>query len=411
MRSNRNKITLTILIAVLAAASFLYFSNFTSYNNKLENSSFNIQNKRRELFRDIYRGNALLVYPASDSLKYIESIKNLRGNFGRINLRVKSDKQVSANDLKENSIILPGTFLSNNILRKIAPDLPVIFSKAEFEFDEELYKKNSDLINLFYFNPYNKKKLCYIISGNDDKYIAGHIDLRSVGDLRISEGGQCAAMGFFKIDSGGKWEIDNSSYRDFDKEKREYNFSKGVSYTVYSNKLKRSDIEKINVERESSLQKMRLFFGKDFKVQGLKYYVYDNFEDKGLISGDTHLENADPSGGSVHFIYNNWISGNDFSQTALLYLRNNFGTAESRFIENGLSIYFSHDWRRNGYEFWAAKSANSLSIPSLKEMLHDESLQYLSPLVTGPLGGEFIKFLIKEKGRDWLIKNYTKIKL
>ena len=407
MRSNRNKITLAVFVIAAVAASFLYFSSYTSIQIDRENSSYNIQNKRRELYRDIYRGTALLIYPSSDSLKYIGQIKGLTGNFGRINLRIKPDIQVTASDLRDNSIILLGTFSSNKILRKISPALPVMFSGNEFKFEGDAYGKSADLINLFYYNPYNKKKLCYIISGNDDEYIAGHIDLRSVGDLRISEGGQCAAMGFFKIDRDGNWEVDNSSFRDFNMEKKDFNFPDGVSYTVYSKDLKRLEIEKINEERESSLKKMKLFFGKNISRGRLHYFVYDNFEDKGLISGDTRLENVDWRDSSVQFVYNDLVNGNDFSGTALLLLRKNFGPAKSSFIENGLSIYFSNNWRKKGYGFWAAMIAKSLSIPPLDEMLDNNSIEYLSPFFTEPLGGEFIKFLIKEKGSGWLIKNYN----
>ena len=384
--------------------------NPKNYRN-LDSPSKNSEISRRSLYEDLYHNGGLIIYAASNpsySQQYLIDAENIQKNFRWAHLKIIPDTAVSLSELKNNSVIIIGTYKSNKILRELSPQLPIKFSDSSFLFNHQTFKDSSTTINLFYYNPLNKKKLCYIISGIEDRFVVNISSTRAVGDIRIMQNGLCSEMGFFKLDSMGNWVLDENRFRNFSDEKKIYNLSKNFSYTVYSKNIGFREVKKINEVNEASLKKIKQFFGKDFHTSKINFNIFDNFEDKGLITGNTQLSNINNKDSSVDIVVNNWIGGNDFSKAALFLLKKNFSDPRINFIEQGLSFYFSDNWRKEGYKFWASFIYQSGGMPELNEMLNNDSLEYDSYFFTDPLSASFVSFLINKYGKEEFIKEFTK---
>ena len=383
--------------------------NPNTYNSREQGDKIKID--RRSLYEDLYHNGGLIIYAASEPAyvkQYLTAAVNIQNNFKWAHLKIIPDTVVTQTQLKNKSIILIGTFKSNKILRKMSGILPVKFSNSGFSFHQQTFNNPLTTLNLFYYNPFNKKKLCYIISGVNDNYVSDLSNVRAIGDIRIMQNSLCSEMGFFKPDGNGDWILDEKRFRNFSEERKVYNISKNFNYTVYSKDITYSQIRNIDKANEASLKKIKQFFGSKFIVPKINFYVFDNFEDKGLITGSTQLSNINFRDNSIDFVTNNWISGNDFSKAALLIIKKNIGDPKINFLEQGLSLYFSNNWREKGYKFWTSLLCQSDDIPALNEMLDNNLLNYDSYLITKPLSATFISFLINKYGKEYFIKNYLK---
>ncbi len=394
--------------AVLCLAALLYALIPSRPSNPSKVKS--IGTDKSEMFDDLFRNGGFIVYGASEAAlakRYAEDSERLRSHFKWAKFKVLPDTAVDESDLQRSALILLGTYNSNRIIRKLSGKFPVKISSGSIAFMGLDYKDSTTVLNLMYKNPYNPSKLCFVISGNNDSYLIRHSELNMIGDLRIMVNGSCAAMGLFKVAKNNRWVIDPNTYRNFIVEKKDYNSFKNFRYVVYSNDTNIETVRKINSYNESCLQTVRKFFGEKFSHHKIDYYLYNNFEDKGLITGNTHLGSIDTADGSVHAVVNNWINGDDFSNIAELLIRKKLGSPKIKILEEGLSVYFSHGWRNKGYKYWASLLDFSGDEPTLKELRDNNKLPNLSPLVAEPLAGTLVSFLIGKYGRESFIKQYA----
>jgi len=402
------KNTLRASFALLLAITIAYaLFSFIMPAQKVE-KAHDIRQERRKLYHDLYQNGGLIIYSASNkslSGKYFEAAERLKKNFEWVKLKIVPDTEVSIEELKSSSIILIGTERSNKILKQLSGSLPVKFLSGGFIFNGENFNNAKDVLKLLYFNPFNKDKICFVVTGINDDVILKNLNMRLISDYQILRGSETMEMGFFKSTQNNNWVIDDSSSRNFFEERKVYN-KKYFRYIVYSKKISPEDVNKVDSTNNFSIDRLKNFFGSSFRINKTNYFLYDNFEDKGLISGNTNLTNVDWSDSSIHSVLNNWINGTDFSQNALLYIKQNAGSPKINFLENGLSIYFSHDWRKYGFKYWAGFVTASDAVPPLAELLDNAKLKFVSNLISEPLAGTFTDFLIKKWGREKFIKNY-----
>ena len=400
------------IIPVLLIAVVLYAS-FNFPDEKQSGKVIKDRDSQRErMVHELYEHGGILVYPASDSSysgPYLSTIKNFKDTFGWIKIKIIPDTAVTARELQGNSVFLTGTFRSNIILRKIADKLPVRFSEKDFSFAGKSYKDTSSLLTMFYPSPWNKNKVLYLITGNSNKYIADNMNLLITGDISVSRNGLCEVTDTFKKNSSGKWIPDKNTYRNYRRLRKVYPYFRYFKYVVYSDSITPGNINKINAKFTSAINKMEKFFGGGLKVKKSTCYIFDNFENKGMITRNTHLENMNWKDGTTGMVVNGWIKGDDFYSPALLLLRRKLGRPASDFLEKGLAIHFTNGWRKKGYKFWAAFIAGSGDMPELKELLNNNKLNFISPLIADPLAGSFVDYLIKYYGKKIFLDKYGRL--
>ena len=183
--------------------------------------------------------------------------------------------------------------------------------------------------------------------------------------------------------------------------------SANYTYIAYSKGVSKEEIEELDKLNDKSFTAIQSLFGTSFKPAHINYFIYDTFEEKGLITNNTSLSNFDETNKSVHTVINNYVQGDDYTQDAILLLRKNFGQPKMKFLETGLSIYLGRNWRGLDYRYWASKLFLSDNVPELRNLLNNETSKSESNLLTEPLAGTFAAFLIQKFGINALMRKYA----
>lgn len=403
---------------ILAVSLFLLISFYAincNYNSSAESltdhekySSFN--EEKHTLMHDLSNNGALLVYgidDISDTTKYLQLINGLKKNYWFPKLTIKRSAEVSEQELINSAIILVGSLNSNKILQKIKDKLPVNFQPNHFSFNDKDYDSSDETIFLVSRNPFNQNKILLLFSGNNNDYIFSKLSFDFIGDISISKNKERELIGFLKYDNNNNWIVDKSSIRNFAKNRHELNISQYYNYVIHSDNYDINLIKKEARKTDSLFDAANRFFNQPTNPSKHTIHIYNSFEDKGLITGSTELNSINSRDSSIHVVINEYINGNDFSQNALLLSKNFLGKTKSKFLEEGLLIYLSNNWRGNGYEYWASKIFLSANMPPLKDLLASDELEFTSYLVSQPLAGSFISFLIDKYGKEYFLSNYS----
>ncbi|MEO8398582.1 MAG: hypothetical protein ABI550_02075 [Ignavibacteriaceae bacterium] len=402
---------IVFFILLLSAAAILYSALLLHKTDDIEKiKSQIISEQKNSLREDLYKNGAVIVY-ASQNKKaensYYNAAIKLQKKSRWIKFSIKKDLDVSEIDLKNNSIVLLGKINSNKILNKISNKIPIQFEQKNYKFNNIIYNDSLNLIFAFIPSPFNLKKSCFIISGLNDDYISQNADFEFISDVRITQGYEALALGFFTLDDRDDWVIDKSSSKNFSQEKKVIKKYSLNNYVVHSSDFNDDQIKKINNHYEKQFFNMKRFFGEKFFQPKLSIHLYNNLEQKGLIIENTQINNIVSEDSSIHIFISDWLNGNDFSQNALMILRKNFGKINNFFLERGLSIYFAESWRGEDYKYWASRLFLSENVPSLSVLMYNKKVKYESDFLVAPLSAAFAEFMIKKLGREKFINFFA----
>jgi hypothetical protein len=397
----------------LTLLSFLSFFFLTGCANKKKQNPIvgnTIRAEKEKLIRNFFKNGGIVVYNSnSDSIKKYVS-ENFRF-FGRgLGDRIKyvSSTRITENQLKNENLIYIGEANSDSVLNSIASDIPSLkLEKYGFYFNRAKYTNSKDVMRVFYHNPYNNGKLCYIITGNNEKEILKNISFNMIGDVRVTRGYETLALGFFQLNADKDWVLNRELSKNYGSEEKEIKLSGHFSYVIHDNKVTSDMVKKIDKTNAHGYKKIQDFVGARLKPNIVNIHLYSSFEEKGLITNNTDLSNYADRDSSVHIVVNDWINGDDFSKIAFFLLKTNLGSSSYNFLNDGLSIYFSNKWGNEGYKFWAAKLYLSNNIPPLDSMLDNSKLNYISRFVYEPLAGSFVDFLIQKYGKEKFLHFYN----
>jgi hypothetical protein len=94
--------------------------------------------------------------------------EQLADNFTEILPPVKTDAEVSAQELKDSDLILFGSPEDNTVLARMAAQhsLPVTFQRGSFTFQGRTYGRADDGLALAFPNPWNPKRTVYLYAAN-----------------------------------------------------------------------------------------------------------------------------------------------------------------------------------------------------------------------------------------------------
>lgn len=179
------------------------------------------------------------------------------------------------------------------------------------------------------------------------------------------------------------------------------------TYIRHSSEIRKSEIQELALLNAKSVGYLQNKLGKPLKPFHIQYNLYNSFEEKGLITNNTSISNYEESNESVHSVINNFIKGDDFTQDVILLLRKNYGQPKYKFLETGMSVYFARSWRGFDYKYWASKLFLSDNVPALKNLLDNQKSKTESYLITDPLAGTFVEFLIQKMGVKNLMIKYA----
>lgn len=393
-------------------SSILISCNYNSSAESFPKIKYDsIIDEKHSLMNSLSKDGALLIYgvdnPADTSI-FLPQIESLKRSYFFPKITIKKSDEVTEDELKNSALIIIGSYGSNKVLRNLNEHLVVNFQANKFSFNDNEFTGKDETVSLIARNPFNADKLLMIFSGNDNKNVFSHLSFNFIGDLSISTNSEREFLGFYKYDSENNWIIDESASRDFSRQKHELtNISPFYNYIVHFDKYDADLIHKAAARNDSLFKTTNKFFDAVPNSKKTDIHIYRSFEDEGLISESTQLNFINQIDSSIHLVMNDFISGNDFSKNAELITHHFLGDAKKKFIKEGLTIYFSNQWREKNYEYWASKIFLSDNMPPLKNLLDNDELEFTSYLIYQPLGGSFVSFLIDKYGKDYFLSNYS----
>ena len=417
--AHKSRITkpLLLLLLLLTALLLVQFADSEDSGGEARGSR-SVDLPTRQTLRENFFANrqALFIYGAGDarfSDRYLQTIRNYQSRARRIDIEIKSDRDVLESDWQGKTVFLVGTLQSNRLLERLNDRLPVQFTPEGFAFAGKRYPEARDRITLLYPNPYDSRYALNLLGGNSDEALLKELEQSSgfifgiTGDYRIMRGEDCLVFGLFSQETTSRWQFDPASYRDFSAETVSALRTPNYNFHWHNLSGATGAAEETARRLDRAMENARKLLGITETLPPIDYHIYPNFEDKGLVTGNTDLSSADFSRYAVASVVCREIRGDDFSRDARLLLRRRYGEPRQQVLETGLSIYLCDAWRGKGYRYWAARLHLSGNGAPLSDLLDNELLVQESPLVMEPLAGTLVAYLVNRWGGiDSLLERY-----
>ncbi len=367
---------------------------------------------RRELTRNYYDARRLLIVygsgtpVAEDYLAFAREYAASRSSWA---ITVRADSETTYEDLAETPVYLVGTPRSNRWISKLAPALPITFEENGFRFLDKIYDEPTDLLKLFFPNPANKRFPLFLTTGNSDEQLRQHLGVRLRGDFQVLRSGKTLALGSFKLEPRSGWVVDPGTHRVFESDVGTVLETEHYAYFAHGFEPGKAELEELARRNEALYENAITGLHKGAGVgspEKIRYHLYRNGEDKGLITDNTQAAHFDAGSGEIHAIVDQDERGLQAVKVAEFLVRLRLGEPGHRFLERGLSVYLSRRW--NGYEYWAARLFLAEQIPPLVDLLDDETLDRESDLIVDPAAGAFVGFLLEKAGPESFLASYSR---
>ncbi len=370
---------------------------------------------RAEIREQFYRHRkVLLVYPGADTAladQYRSAAENYRKQARWIRIDIVSDQDVRQTDLSSSTLLIWGTPRSNKILAEMSSQLPVEFGKRRFQLFQKKYDRENDLFILFYPNPANPQLGLYILSGNDDDYLARVLNdnppafWRMRGDYQVLRGGETLVLGFFSQEAESRWQFSGTLHRDFESERRTARQEGRLRVITHNYSLSEVQIDSLLKRVKQQLRRVAEFTGQT-DPGPLEYHLYSGFEDKGLMTGDTRFSHVEMKAGKVHAVIHPDFPGDEEVSVGRIVLRRSLGRPAAAVLETGLAVHLSRRWRGKGHRYWASRLHLSGAMLPLRELFDEQIFARESRLLLEPQAGALVEFLIHLLGREEFLHRY-----
>ena len=142
-------------------------------------------------------------------------------------------------------------------------------------------------------------------------------------------------------------------------------------------------------------------------ARAIPCHLYPSLEQKGLRLNNTQPSQVDFSQGAAYLVANEIFQGQHAGSENALLLRSLLGQPKLQALEWGLSLYFTTNWQKKGYAYWANRLYQSGNAVPVSEMLDNDKLTQESPLVMSCLAASFVDFLINYWGQETFLERYA----
>ncbi|MEM6804508.1 MAG: hypothetical protein AAF696_24120, partial [Bacteroidota bacterium] len=347
---------------------------------------------------------------------YLQIAERMKERFsgGRRPLKVlvQKDDELDEKQWRELPSFLIGTPSSNKLIKRISTALPFKQGEKGFQVKNILFQDTSDVFQLSFFpNPDSMYTPMNLLSGNSDEAVLeilntmlGGRRFRLWGSLpyQVFEDGEKTAMGDFdenwNFDPELSWYFDPNPQVAYEQ----------ANLQIYSHNTQVSDAELKNYGSKvlQGFQRITDFWGKDPMTSALKLNLYGSPEIMGMMTGDMQLSYAKDESDEVHKLAHEYFPGVDESVEYSWALAQVATTPKIKAFSEGLSIYFSENWQRKGYKYWASKLTKSKDWRSLSDIITGFS-DYDSPIVRRAMSAAMVDFLLDEWGQELFKEKYA----
>ncbi len=376
----------------------------TSFFMQPEKGEF-AESTKDALYRDLYKNGAYIVYnPGSDNSMEILAKKVWAAFRKKQNIKILPGNLLTHEILTNNSLILLESENSNKLLDEIFKTYGIILDENTIEFNNYKFKGDNLRLSFQLPNPYNKQKLIIArITDNKAKSFNNSFFLRN--DFEVKNNNETLLLAQINYSDLASNRLHFNWVKDFRHKNRKVILDKQTTIIFHANDFDNNFVFDLTRKFNSIYAKISSTFNKSLIHPKIDYNVYNSFEQKGLITGNTNFSSID--GNSIHTVVNNEIKSDDGFSFSKLVIFKNFGSTKLQFIDDGLSTYFSNNWRYADYHEIVARLIKAKAIPDLNYLLDNEKIQFESYLSYQPLGAVFIEFYIDKFGKTSLKKLFS----
>ncbi len=157
---------------------------------------------------------------------------------------------------------------------------------------------------------------------------------------------------------------------------------------------------------EDVYERLARFLGRPPGGDRVSCTLYPTLEAKGLATGYTLPAHAMPGSGEVFAAVEPGFEGEAERALAGLLIRRALGRPRVEFLEVGLEMHFTKDWRGLGYRYWAARAGTDYGSADLGRLFDNRRLGAESDLFVRPLAGAFVDWAIDAFGRQNFLEKY-----
>lgn len=373
--------------------------------------------KRQQLREKLREGKEiLLIYPSGKTV-YSNLLEKITESSRYYKVRSVTDKEISEQDLKENIVFILGTPSTNSAFQYYLDKQPFLLEEHQFSFDKTTFSKKGDIARLQnYPNPLNPELPFSFIVGQDDATIAAYLRSKYQTNFRgilwsgwgyeIVQEGKTVMLGNFDSNT---YEIDYNSQFNFTEKTTVLGSSEHFDFHGHNLKLSKEVTAKLIETCESNFQKAHTFLGSKKQFPKIQYHLYGSSELKGLMTGNTAHGHIDKQRNEVHTVFGGVFEDNFIDKEYKLLIEQHMGESSSTFIKEGLAVYFTTQWQKKGWKYWAKRLVESGNVISLNDLGDNKYYETGSNLIQPCLSASFVDFLISKKGKAYVLKEaYTK---
>lgn len=375
---------------------------------------------RDSLVATFWEDRKLMFVYGSDDSKSAEQYKRILENgtekWDYLEVAVRSDKEVTEQDIAEWSLFLVGTPDENSLIRRFIPGLPFSINPDSLAFNGKVYREHPVFTLTFYPLPGQPKTPVSLFTGSRSEDIVefmGRQHWRWFSfygwGYQVYNQGSRVVMGHFDDRPGKVWQVGGELHWDYSDPPRNHGTFGNVNLVLHDSDMPKSVLDSAGTALEKQMQTAIAFFPKKRKTINLDWHVYSSTENKGLQTRNTHQVHID--GQDIYQALAPEYQGYGNAEPLRPLLRAYLGHPKPPILETGLAIYLTDDWQRKGWAYWAALLQHSGNAMPLQELLDKELIKIESPLVTGCLGAAFVDFLIKEYGKEKFLSEYGSFSL
>ena len=375
--------------------------------------------KKEVTIRDLYRAanseRKILVVDGWKDPNHGAQLRELleRSKFQNWDIVVKAHDQVTRDELSNTPTMLIGVPTQNSWMKELINQLPLKLDQGEFHIDEKVYDAESHAAVLSYYpNPLNVRMPLGIFISNNERLVWQLTKERITSFLRgnwnyeILLGAQRVLLGNFSQKPSDRWEFDRQQRVSLPTTiKHQWKFG-SFHFNSYHEELNHTTVDFLNKETQRVTTEIQKICNQPIGETNIKYFLYPSTEIKGLMTGNTNQSHLNIDRSEVHTAFEDHFEERYVGKEIDLLINQSLGPSSHEVIRSGLAIYFTSQWQKQGYQYWAhhlIEGGNGLTVAQLMD---PEQFNNTSSLIREALAGSLVDFLISRWGQDKFLENY-----
>ncbi|MCE9627856.1 MAG: hypothetical protein K8R56_08065 [Candidatus Eisenbacteria bacterium] len=305
--------------------------------------------------------------------------------FGGDTSQVVSDQSLGEAAFAASPVFLFGGPRENSWTQRIASALPVRFEATGFRWQDRLYDKPGDAIQLSWPNPYAPQRFLLLLAGNSSEAVARRGGFMfGDDDYRIVRDGELARSGRFAHDGGKPWRYDATLDRDREAERARFatllrpTNGRALSVRAAASTGGVADLLALGDALLARLDAAG--FTANAAAPRVSLVLYRSLEEKGVQTRDTHAEHVAER--TVHAARPAGRSALDLWSVAAVRFKQNGASEASRFLRPA-ATHFAARFEGEPLDRALARLYGGGLLPTAVEAARRDR-EWRSPLVMTP---------------------------